>query len=271
MVDFPTVAADVSSAVEGARPAARSFTAMHTKAGICGFSKPRLASWTAAVLCRFGSRSHTKAPEETEQQLRCTAWRMLCRTPRPSVASGAFFKRFVLLLFSLTLPFISHAHRLDEYLQATLVDIQPTNIQVQINLTPGVDVAANILKNIERDDDGIISTNEAAAYAELLKRDLSVKLNRRKLNLKLTDFNFPGLSELRTGFGIIQIEFSAAIKPLTSDTHKLTFKNSHQKRISVYLFNAARPKSPSVQILNQKRNKTQSVGEIDFRFNAATL
>jgi hypothetical protein len=62
----------------------------------------------------------------------------------------------------------SAAHRLDEYLQAMLVVIEPSSIQLQINLTPGVEVADQVLARIDRDDDRVISKDEAGAYAELL-------------------------------------------------------------------------------------------------------
>ena len=61
--------------------------------------------------------------------------------------------------------------RLDEYLQATLVAIESSGVRLQVNLMPGVAVADQVLAVIDRDRDGMISTNEAAAYAELLKRD----------------------------------------------------------------------------------------------------
>ncbi len=174
--------------------------------------------------------------------------------------------RYACLLPGLVaLPSAALAHRLDEYLQATLVSIEPGAIKLQINLTPGVDVAQHVLAVIDRDHDGAISTSEAAAYAESLKHDLTLRLDGRQVALKLTDSTFPAPSELWTGWGIIQLEFSAAIGPLASGEHRLSLNNRHLPRLSVYLFNAAQPKSASIQITGQKRNKDQSTGEIEFR------
>jgi hypothetical protein len=169
-----------------------------------------------------------------------------------------------LLLGVVVLSSTGLAHRLDEYLQATLVTIEPSEIRLQINLTPGVAVAERVLALIDRDRDGMISTNEATAYCELLKRDLIVRLDQRKLALKLTASNSTSPTELRTGWGIIQMEFSAIVGPLAPGAHKLTLKNRHVPALSVYLFNAAQPRSGSVQITAQKRNEHQSTGEIDF-------
>src|SRR6476619_704219 len=124
--------------------------------------------------------------------------------------------RLPLLLALFALPCAASAHRLDEYLQATIVVIEPGSVRLQINLTPGMDVAKQVLAVIDRNSDGVISTNEAAAYADLFKRDLKLHLDGRNLQLKLTTSEFPAPAELRTGWGIITVEFSAPIVPLAS-------------------------------------------------------
>lgn len=175
-----------------------------------------------------------------------------------------------LTLLLLALPSAVFAHQLDEYLQATLLSVEPSEIRLQINLTPGVAVAEQVLALIDHDHDGVISTNEAAAYGELLKRDLVVRLDQRKLDLKLTASNFPALAELRTGWEIIQMEFSATPSPLAPGSHRISFKNRHLRNISVYLCNAAQPKSRLVKITRQQRNKNQSDSEIDFTLEQPT-
>ena len=173
-----------------------------------------------------------------------------------------------LLLFALlAFPSAVFAHRLDEYLQATLVAIEPREVRLQINLTPGVAVADQVLAMIDRDRDGLISTREAAAYAELLKRDLIVRLDQRNIELKLTASSFPAPTELRAGVGIIRLDFSTTAGPVTAGVHELTVENRHLPTLSVYLVNAALPRSDSVQVTRQKRNADQSVGEIEFTFH----
>ena len=169
-----------------------------------------------------------------------------------------------LLLALLALPSAVFAHRDDQYLQATLVAIEPSGVRLQINLTPGVAVVEQVIAEIDRDHDGAISQNEAAAYAELLKRDLALRVDGRKLDLKLTASEFNAPAELRTGSGIIQMEFSAISGPLAAGPHKLTLQNRHLTAISVYLVNAAQPRIATVQITRQKRNQNQSAGEIEF-------
>src|SRR5579859_2812696 len=99
--------------------------------------------------------------------------------------------RFLGLLLGLfTLPSSSLAHRLDEYLQATLVTIEPGEVRLQINLTPGVAVADQVLSRIDPDHDNEISTNEATAYVKSLQHDLTLRLDHRNLELKLVSSSF---------------------------------------------------------------------------------
>ena len=172
-----------------------------------------------------------------------------------------------LVLALLALPSAVFAHRDDQYLQATLVAIEPSGVRLQINLTPGVAVAERVIAEIDRDRDGAISNTEAAAYAELLKRDLTLRLDGRTLELKLSASEFVPPEELRTGAGIIQVEFSAISGALAAGAHRLTLENRHSTPMSVYLINAAQPRSATVRITTQKRNDNQSTGEIEFTFH----
>jgi len=175
--------------------------------------------------------------------------------------------RLRLVLALLAVPSAVFAHRDDQYLQATLVAIEPNGIRLQINLTPGVAVAEQVIALIDRNRDGAISKNEATAYVESLRRDLTLRVDGRKLELKLTASEFVAPEELRTGSGILQIEFSATPGPLTAGAHRLTLENRHLTTMSVYLINAARPRVATVQITSQNRNDNQSAGEIQFTFH----
>jgi hypothetical protein len=170
----------------------------------------------------------------------------------------------ILLLALLAFPSSGFAHRLDEYLQATLVDIEPGAIRLEMNLTPGVEVDGKVLARIDSDHDGVISANEAAAYAEAVQRDLVVRLDQRNLALKLTASHFPEPEELRAGSGIIQLEFSVPSIRLPAGAHRLTIRNRHLQSLSVYLLNASQPRTGALQITGQQRNETQSEGQIAF-------
>ena len=176
--------------------------------------------------------------------------------------------RLPLLVALLAVPSAVFAHRDDQYLQATLVAIEPSGVRLQINLTPGIAVAEQVIAQIDRDRDGEISKQEATVYAEALRRDLTLRIDERKLELRLTGSQFVPPEELRTGSGIIQMEFSSTtFGALVAGSHTLTLENRHLTAISVYLINAVQPRLATIQITRQKRNDNQSVGEIEFTFH----
>jgi hypothetical protein len=178
------------------------------------------------------------------------------------------FGRLPLLLALLAFPSAVFAHRDDQYLQAILVVIEPNSVRLQINLTPGVAVAEQVIAAIDCDRNDEISSNEAAAYAELLKRDLKLRTDGRDLELKLKASEFVVPAELRTGSGTIQMEFSAILGPLVAGPHRLTLDNRHLTTMSVYLINATQPRFATIQIIRQKRNENQSAGEIEFTLSS---
>lgn len=167
------------------------------------------------------------------------------------------------------------AHRVDEYLQATLVIIEPGSIRLEINLTPGVEVASQVLAEIDRDGNGVISAQESTAYGEVLKGDLAVLLDGHPIDLKLAAARCPPLEELRSGSGLLQMTFSARIGALTAQTHRLEIRNRHLPKVSVYLlnagqpqfFNTAPPEAGTIEITAQKRSEKQESGTIEFVFH----
>lgn len=162
------------------------------------------------------------------------------------------------------LPALACAHRLDEYLQAVIVVIEPRAIRLELNLIPGADVTGDLLGAIDSDHDGAISPAEAVAYGESVKRDLRVELDETPLALKVEVRLFPSEAELHDGTGIIQLVCAASIPALKGGSHRLSVENRHRPAGSIYLFNAAKPYARGIEIGAQKRNQSQSMGEIEF-------
>jgi len=174
----------------------------------------------------------------------------------------------VIIVALAAIPFVANGHVLDEYLQSTLVVIEPGDIRLKINMTPGIEIAERVLSQIDHNQDGAISSDESAAYAAMLKRDLTVHLDGRDTQLKLVSSTIPDPTELRTGQGIIQMEFAVTPCSFSNGNHLLTFENRHFESIGVNLFNAARPRSASIRIARQNRNVNQSKAEIEFVYSA---
>ena len=155
------------------------------------------------------------------------------------------------------------AHRLDEYLQATLISVEKDHVQAEIRLTPGVAVLPIVLASIDADGDGVISQSEQHAYAARVIRDLSLTVDGDRLRLQLVSMQFPKLEEMKEGLGEIQLQVRADL-PRGGGNRKLVFENHHQSRIAAYLANCLVPHDPDIRIAAQNRNYEQSLYQLDY-------
>jgi hypothetical protein len=163
----------------------------------------------------------------------------------------------------LLLPGTVAAHRLDEYLEATLLSIEPDRVEVSMRLVPGVAVASAVIARIDTNGDGLLSEAEQQAYAERVSRDLSLSIDGRPLVLHIVSVNFPSLEEMTRGLGEIQLEL-AAESPRGTAARRLRFENHHQGAMAVYLVNCLVPRDKNIRITAQSRNENQSVYQLDF-------
>jgi len=149
----------------------------------------------------------------------------------------------VLLLLA---PVPGFPHRLDEYLQATMLSIGKDRLEGQITLTSGVAVFPLLASDIDTDRDGTLSESEQRAYAERVLRDLWFTIDGRPLAPRLISMRFPAIAEMRDGVGGIQIEFQADL-PAGGPKRRLVFENRHQSRIGAYLVNCLVPSDPGTK------------------------
>jgi hypothetical protein len=164
------------------------------------------------------------------------------------------------------LPFLgasASAHRLDEYLQATIISVEKDRVQASMRLVPGVAVSDFVMKTIDTDADGVISQTEQQAYAKRVLRDVSLTIDGDILRPRLISVEFPGVEEMKEGLGEIRIEFSADL-PRKGPNRRLTFENHHQRAIAAYLVNCLVPRDRDIRIVAQNRNEQQSFYQLDY-------
>ena len=157
------------------------------------------------------------------------------------------------------------AHRLDEYLQATRILVEPARLQITLDLTAGVSVAAAILGDLDRDRDGSLGADETRAYAARVLSALSVAVDDRPLAVEITDARFPTVNEIRKGEGTIRVEMTAAMTGLAPGEHRVRYRNLHHPENAAYLANAMMPESRQVAITEQRRDFTQR--ELTIRYD----
>lgn len=166
----------------------------------------------------------------------------------------------VILLFA-GMPAL--AHRLDEYLQGTIISIEKDRLQAQTTLTPGVAVYPIVIAAIDTDGNGIISDTEQRAYGERVLHDLRLAIDGHRLIPRLVSMEFPAIEDMKEGRGEIRIEFSADL-PRNGPNRKLTLENHHQSQIAAYQVNCLVSRDPDIRIVAQNRNYTQSLYELDY-------
>ena len=153
------------------------------------------------------------------------------------------------------------AHRFDEYLQATILSIEPGSVHATLRLVPGVAVAPAILATIDSNGDGALSPAEQSHYANAVLADLQLDEDGRRLPLHLDSATFPSISLMKQGSGEIELTFSTNLTS-SRGKHQLTYANHHQTNISVYLVNSLVPLDSALQLDAQSRNQNQSFYQV---------
>jgi len=155
------------------------------------------------------------------------------------------------------------AHRLDEYLQGTILSVDKNRLQAQMTMTPGVSVFAFLIAYIDLDADGVISETEKRAYAKRVLGDLTIGIDGRPLTPQMLSIRFPSVDEMKDGRGEIQIDFNVDL-PGGGHNRKLTFENHHLSRISAYQVNCLVPRDSNIRIAAQERNDSQSLYQLKY-------
>lgn len=172
---------------------------------------------------------------------------------------------FAAAMLALATP--APAHRLNEYLQATTIGLEGERLSLELRLTPGVDIARNVLADIDRDADGVLSEPERHAYAERVRRDLLLSIDERPQPLRLVSSAFESNDRMTSGQGEVVLLFETE-RPGDSGPHTLAFVNHHWRSDAAYLVNVLQPRSGGVHIDGQHRTYDQSEYRVDFRLDS---
>jgi len=159
------------------------------------------------------------------------------------------------------------AHRRDEYLQAARLAVDPARVEIELDLTPGIELAQGILDEIDRNRDGAIAADEAQAYAARVLKEIRLEVDDHSLPLVLTGTRFPAEDAVLRGEGTIRLELSAAVPPLAAGAHRVFYRNDHHGNIGVYLANALVPENDRVAIGAQRRDGNQRELVIEYKLH----
>ncbi len=165
---------------------------------------------------------------------------------------------------SLGIPSPARAHRLDELLQATLLSIDRDQVTVEITLTAGTSLAAQVFGSIDTNGDGRISAAEGHAYARGVLNTVQLSVDALPAILTVNDYQFPDLHQMSLGVGTIRLRATAKIPPAAVGRHQLSFRNMHRPGSSVYLVNPLVPTDHQIRIGEQRRDAEQRSLTLDY-------
>jgi hypothetical protein len=155
------------------------------------------------------------------------------------------------------------AHRLDEYLQATILTVEKDHVAASMRLIPGVSVASQVIASIDSNSDGVLSAEEQKIYAERVLDGLTISADGVRLHPKLVSADFPTVELMREGLGEIHLELTAEL-PLGGSDRRLVLENRSGIGKTVYLVNCLVPQDRDIRVLRQVRNADQSRYELDY-------
>jgi len=177
---------------------------------------------------------------------------------------NVMFRYFGLFVALFAFPCIASAHRLDEYLQATRIDVEFDCIKMEINLTPGAAVANEVIAMIDRDRNGEISEGERASYARNVVATQSLEIDGQSQPLTLNTSSIPAIADMQRGEGVIRLGATARISGAATGHHHLRFAATQQSDIGVYMVNALVPSDARVRILGMSRDMLQREFDLDY-------
>jgi hypothetical protein len=161
-------------------------------------------------------------------------------------------------------PLPAEAHRLKGLLQATLVSLEPDRVRLEMELTPGIDIAPGLIGKLDRKQSGRISKAEGNAHALGVVGKLALSIDDTQLNPALVETWFPLTEAMTGGLGSIRIVVEAKLTKLAPGAHEIRLQNDYEPGISDYLVNALVPVSARIKITGQKRDSRQREYRLSF-------
>jgi nickel/cobalt exporter len=149
---------------------------------------------------------------------------------------------FLLIVLSVFAPTqIASAHPIDMYAQTQTVVIAPDGIQIDWKITPGPLLTDAIWSAADSNQDGPISSQEAAAWTAPWLSELSVSLDNQPLTLTQTqELHWPATVDvMRTGEDSIEMHLLAKLPAGLNGRHAVVIHNSHLEANSLNWFSVS--------------------------------
>ena len=170
----------------------------------------------------------------------------------------------------LVLPSVTLAHPLDQYLLASYLTVTPNQVVVEVDMTPGVLVAPQLLPTIDTNGDQQLSEAESRAYAELVLKKLELKVDSQPQPLTFTKIEMPSVLAFQAGYGLMRLYVRADLPKGAVGSHQLYYKNTYQPTNTLYQVNAFLDDTTGVTVGPQNRDANQQSVTMDYTITAAS-
>jgi MYXO-CTERM domain-containing protein len=127
------------------------------------------------------------------------------------------------------------AHPTDELAQASYVEVGREKVSVELDLTPGEQLAEKYVASLDKNKDGALSPAEQEGYAAQVLGELRLSLDGAALAPILARSEFPSATALRSRGASVKLFIDAPLPPLAPGKHVLRYENRHAPLKSGYL------------------------------------
>ncbi|MFB9990894.1 hypothetical protein ACFFLM_02710 [Deinococcus oregonensis] len=135
-------------------------------------------------------------------------------------------RRYVCLVLAL-LSGGAGAHPVDEMVQGAYLTLTPGAVQLELDLTPGVQVSAPVLKSLDANADERVTSAEARVFAVRVLAQSTLTLNGAAVRWTVDEVTVPPFQNLKLGSDTIKI-YATAKRPDQPGAGTLVYQNRYQ-------------------------------------------
>lgn len=144
-------------------------------------------------------------------------------------------KRAAWLLTAL-IPGLALAHPVDEVVQGAYLTLAPGEMRLELDLTPGTEVADAVLRTIDANGDKRLSEAETRAFGERVLQQSTLTLNGKAAAWRLDRVSAPAYEDLQLAAATLKI-YAVAKRPDRAGPQTFSYENRYQPAKSQWIAN----------------------------------
>jgi hypothetical protein len=139
----------------------------------------------------------------------------------------ALMRRFTGLLLTCTAVGTAGAHPHEDIDQQVLLSVGTGEVTVQVRIAPSFIDGAAIFAHIDTNGDGEVSDAEAKAFGSDVIARAALRVDGQVFEFNAPRVSVPALKWVSAGFGVIEVDATAAVKLMAVARHRVDFEISY--------------------------------------------